>query len=38
MPDRVVHCRTGSLEKLTDRIGTGVVVHCRTGSLETIVQ
>ena len=31
---RVVHCRTGSLEKQVEAIRRGYHVHCRTGSLE----
>ena len=29
-----VHCRTGSLEKLSDAATHLFIVHCRTGSLE----
>ncbi|EEZ00717.1 hypothetical protein VOA_000784 [Vibrio sp. RC586] len=32
--DIIVHCRTGSLEKLTPLILHLSDVHCRTGSLE----
>ncbi len=33
---RLVHCRTGSLEKMAWRLWGRGLVHCRTGSLENI--
>ena len=31
---KIVHCRTGSLERLRNRVIHTCAVHCRTGSLE----
>ena len=34
-PSQRVHCRTGSLEKVSPHRTRYIPVHCRTGSLES---
>ena len=36
MLERIVHCRTGSLEKTEFSMLSKNFVHCRTGSLEKL--
>ncbi len=33
---KIVHCRTGSLEKSDNGDPLNITVHCRTGSLENV--